>query len=41
MQITEVSDLGVRSAFTSLRRADSALTFRLFPMIHVGEPSVY
>lgn len=41
MQIIEVSDLGVRSAFMGLRRADGELTFRLFPMIHVAEPSFY
>ncbi|SRR6266566_388172 len=36
MQIVEASAFGVRSAIHTLRRANTPLTFVLFPMIHAG-----
>src|SRR5919198_1888550 len=41
MQFIETSDLGVRSAVYSLRRADDPVEFRLFPMLHVGSKAYY
>lgn len=41
MQLTEASDLGVRSAIYRFRRNDSGLEFMLFPMIHVGSREYY
>ncbi|HET9173315.1 MAG TPA: hypothetical protein VFN97_28050 [Actinospica sp.] len=41
MQITEVTELGVRSAAITLSRDDSALEFLLLPMIHFAAPTFY
>lgn len=41
MQITEVTDLAVRSAAITLRRAETPMQFALFPMIHFAAPSFY
>jgi hypothetical protein len=41
MQITEVTELGVRSAAITLRREETPLEFALFPMIHFAAPSFY
>jgi hypothetical protein len=41
VQIIEVSVSGVRSAALQLRRPETSLRFRMYPMIHVGLPSFY
>lgn len=41
MQITEVTGLAVRSAAITLRRQESPMEFRLFPMVHFAAPSFY
>ncbi|WP_069165569.1 hypothetical protein [Nocardia altamirensis] len=41
MQITEFSVVGLRSAVIDLRVRGKPLTFRLFPMIHIGQPQFY
>ena len=41
MQFIETSYASVRSAIYRLRRPDSGLEFRLFPMLHVGSPEYY
>ncbi|MEV0247380.1 hypothetical protein AB0H76_12380 [Nocardia sp. NPDC050712] len=41
MQITEFSVDGLRSAIIDLRARGKPLTFRLFPMIHIGQPQFY
>jgi hypothetical protein len=41
MQITEVTDLGLRSAAITLRRDATPMEFLLFPMIHIAEPAFY
>ncbi|MFE3188257.1 hypothetical protein ACFXHA_04560 [Nocardia sp. NPDC059240] len=41
MQITEYSVFGLRSAIIELRARGKPLTFRLFPMIHIGKPEFY
>ncbi|MGW4248046.1 hypothetical protein [Nocardia sp. NPDC004722] len=41
MQITEYSVFGLRSAIIELRARGKPLTFRLFPMIHIGQPEFY
>jgi hypothetical protein len=39
MQFIETSDLGMRSAIYRLVHPAAALEWRLFPMLHVGEPA--
>lgn len=41
MQITEVTDFGVRSAAITLRRDETPMEFVLFPMLHFAAPSFY
>lgn len=41
MQITEYSVFGLRSAVIELRARGKPLTFRLFPMVHIGGPEFY
>ena len=41
MQITEVTDLAVRSAAITMRREETPMEFALFPMLHVAAPSFY
>lgn len=41
MQLIEVSLTGVRSAAITLRSPDAAMTFTLFPMVHLGSPEYY
>ena len=41
MQIIEITGLGVRSAVITMRRKDTPLEFKLFPMMHVASPSFY
>ena len=41
MQITEVTDLGLRSAAITLRHDETPMEFLLLPMIHIAEPSFY
>ncbi|SCG38942.1 hypothetical protein [Micromonospora inositola] len=41
MQITEVSELGLRSAVITLARSGSPMRIVLFPMVHFGLPSFY
>ena len=41
MQFIETSDLGVRVPVYRLVHADAALEWRLFPMLHIGEPAYY
>ncbi|MFG1797240.1 hypothetical protein [Nocardia sp. NPDC049149] len=41
MQITEFSVIGLRSAVIDLRVRGKPLTFRLFPMVHIGQPQFY
>lgn len=41
MQIVEVTDLAVRVVIVKLGRRGSALSFVVFPMIHVGSPQYY
>ncbi|MBR7836911.1 hypothetical protein KDL01_26775 [Actinospica durhamensis] len=41
MQITEVTDLGVRSAAITMRRDDTPMTFMLYPMLHFASPAFY
>ena len=39
MQFIETSDLGMRSAIYRLVHPAAALEWRLFPMLHIGEPA--
>lgn len=41
VQITEYSVFGLRSAIIELRARGNPLTFRLFPMVHIGNPEFY
>src|SRR4029453_7867359 len=41
VQIIEVTEFGVRSAVTRLRRDESPLEFVLYPMIHIGATTFY
>ncbi len=41
MQLTESSDIGMRSARLSLTSNSSNVAITLFPMVHVGEASFY
>ncbi|MFD6162540.1 hypothetical protein ACFWF7_02985 [Nocardia sp. NPDC060256] len=41
MQITEFSIFGLRSAVIDLRVRGEPLTFRLFPMVHIGQRQFY
>lgn len=42
MQYIEVTELaGVRSALLRFRRRGTALSFELYPMVHLGEPAFY
>lgn len=41
MQIVEVTDLAVRAVVFTLGTRGSALSFVVFPMIHVGSPEYY
>src|SRR6185436_12511967 len=41
VQIIEVTEFGVRSAVTRLRRDESPLEFVLYPMIHIGAAAFY
>ncbi len=41
MQITEFSVFGLRSSIVDLRTPNSPLRFRLFPMVHIGNPEYY
>lgn len=41
MQILEVTGYAIRSAAITLRRADTPLTFVLYPMVHFAAPSFY
>lgn len=41
MQITEFSVFGLRSSVIDLRVRGNPLTFRLFPMIHIGQREFY
>ncbi|HEX5542790.1 MAG TPA: hypothetical protein VFX60_14710 [Micromonospora sp.] len=41
MQITEVTDFGLRSAVLTLARSGSPLRFVLYPMVHVGQADFY
>lgn len=41
MQLIEVSEIGVRASIVRLTSRDSALTWLLFPMVHLGPPEYY
>lgn len=41
MQIIEITGYAIRSAAVTLRRADTPMTFTLFPMLHFAAPSFY
>jgi hypothetical protein len=41
VQILEVTGYAIRSAAITLRRADTPLTFVLYPMLHFAAPSFY
>jgi hypothetical protein len=41
VQITEVSDIGLRSAAITLRHDETPMEFLLLPMIHIAEPAFY
>jgi hypothetical protein len=41
VQITEVTDIGLRSAAITLRRNETPMEFLLLPMFHIAEPGFY